>query len=383
MTELQLPVKRALRDEISERDVARMWNRIEARGRLRLRLRASRTWALAALAAAGAVVAVAIGWPSRDHGHRGPIALADGATWGTLRARGAERVLLDDGSTLALATGAVVEPLDNTETAVVVKQARGIVTYDIAPHHRRWTIECGAVSVEVIGTSFVVDRDDGRVRIDVMRGVVLVRGAGVPDHVVRLSAGMHIDVATEQRVVTASEPARAASAPPAPPAPPSRAGTASPSPAWHELAARGANDAAYATLGQGGVASAARSASVDELFALADVARLSGHAAEAVDPLRRIIDDHPHDARAPLAALALGRIQLRSLAMPGAAARTVARAIDLGVPADLAEDASALHVEALARAGKHAAARAEYARFIERFGVGPRTDELGRWIRND
>jgi transmembrane sensor len=386
-------VKDALRPVTSDSSIARMWNRIDARGRAPSSRRTGRTWALATAAAALAAVAVAMLWPSRSAPARGPILLADGASWGVVDK--AQDLRFGDGSVITLAPGSLIDPLSNSADAVVVQQARGVVTYDIAPHHRRWTIECGAVSVEVVGTRFRVERDEHHVRVDVSRGVVLVRGARVPDHVARLTVGMHLDVATDDvasvtpptvttdPVASVAPPIATVSAPPPPR--PAHAAVAQPAAAstnatWRQLAAAGANDDAYATLGQGGVASAAKTASVEELFALADVARLSGHAAEAIDPLQRIVDHHADDARASLAALTLGRIQLRALDEPREAAAWLATAITLGLPAGLTEETYALQIEALSRAGDRAAARRAYARFVERFPSSTRTAELQRWI---
>ncbi|HEX7453419.1 MAG TPA: hypothetical protein VF294_14090, partial [Polyangiaceae bacterium] len=136
---------------------------------------------------------------------------------------------------------------------------------------------------------------------------------------------------------------------------------------WRQLAARGENQKAYAELGKGGIALEAQSASVTDLFALADVARLSGHPAEAVGPLERILAHQPTDARAALAALTLGRIQLRSLSQPAAAAQSLQQALSLNVPTGLAEDTYALLVESLSRSGNAGAAREAYAQYAERF----------------
>jgi transmembrane sensor len=121
---------------------------------------------------------------------------------------------------------------------------------------------------------------------------------------------------------------------------------------------------------------------VEDLFALADVARLSGHAQEAVSPLDRIVAEHSSDPRAPLAALTLGRIQLRSLGMPAASARSVQRALALGVPEGLADDAQGLLIESLSRAGDAEGARAAYARFLARSPGSPRAAELRKWVRD-
>jgi hypothetical protein len=164
------------------------------------------------------------------------------------------------------------------------------------------------------------------------------------------------------------------------PSRPSAASSARPSAeTWRQLAARGENAEAYAQLGRAGLASASKSASVSDLFALADVARLSDHAAEAREPLERIIASYPTDARASLAALTLGRIELRSLGAPAAAAGWLERGLALGLPADLDREAYALLVESRATAGDRAGAKAAYAQYRARF-PGSAAEELRKWV---
>ena len=179
--------------------------------------------------------------------------------------------------------------------------------------------------------------------------------------------------------VTAPVVAAGTASPPVPSGPPVRAATPE---TWKQLAARGENAKAYAQLGRAGLASAARSASVGDLFALADVARLSGHPADARAPLERIFGEHPTDGRASLAALTLGRVQLRSLGAPAAAATALERALALGLPAGLDEEAYGLLVEARATAGDRAGARAAYAEYVARFpaSAGGRQAALRRWV---
>jgi hypothetical protein len=154
----------------------------------------------------------------------------------------------------------------------------------------------------------------------------------------------------------------------------------SPGETWRRFAAEGKNDQAYAVLGQAGIASESESASVADLFALADVARLSGHPADAVDPLQRIVADHSNDGRAPLAALTLGRVRLRSLAMPAAAAQSLEKAIALGIPVQLAEETHGLLIESLSRMGDRERARTEYERFRARFPASPWSADLQKWV---
>ncbi|MEO7034983.1 MAG: hypothetical protein ABI548_13825 [Polyangiaceae bacterium] len=166
------------------------------------------------------------------------------------------------------------------------------------------------------------------------------------------------------------------------PAAPATASEAVAKETWRQFAARGEHQKAYAELGKGGIALEAQSASVTDLFALADVARLSGHPTEAVGPLERILAHQPTDARASLAALTLGRIQLRSLSNPPAAAQSLQQALSLNVPTGLAEDTYALLIESLSRSGNAGAARDAYSRFAEQFPESARAPELRKWLRD-
>jgi transmembrane sensor len=149
---------------------------------------------------------------------------------------------------------------------------------------------------------------------------------------------------------------------------------------WKQLAARGENAKAYDQLGPAGLADVTKSASVGDLFALADVARLSGHPADARAPLERIVAESPTDARASLAALTLGRIQLRSLGAPAAAAASLEKALGIGLPAGLDQDAYGLLIESRATAGDRAGARVAYEQYRARFPQSAAGAELQRWV---
>ena len=118
---------------------------------------------------------------------------------------------------------------------------------------------------------------------------------------------------------------------------------------WRELARNGRHREAFATLGTQGIRREAKRLGIADLFALADVARLSGHPADAVGPLQRIIDGFPADPQAPLAAFALGRLELDDLGRPQAAAAAFSRALELGAPDSLRDNVRARLDEARAR----------------------------------
>jgi transmembrane sensor len=111
----------------------------------------------------------------------------------------------------------------------------------------------------------------------------------------------------------------------------------------------------------------------------ADVARLSGHAGEAVTHLRAVVSRHGGDPRAPLAAFTLGRVLLDELGRPGAAAAAFADAQRLAPGGALAQDALAREIEALAKAGQTVAAHDRALLYVERYPSGRRIKSVRRY----
>jgi transmembrane sensor len=196
----------------------------------------------------------------------------------------------------------------------------------------------------------------------------------VPDRVRRLAAGESLEMM--ESAPPSPSPADPAIAPEeAAEAVPARAtvAPAARSPArtsWRELARGGRHAEAFAALGSPGIRREAKRSGVSDLFALADVARLSGHPGDAVGPLTRIVTEHSEDPQAPLAAFALGRLELDDLGQPGRAVSALERALSLGAPQSLREDVRARLVEAYVRAGDAPAARAAADAYAREFPRG-------------
>jgi transmembrane sensor len=265
-----------------------------------------------------------------------------------------------DHSEIRAAGPASLRLLENSGTRFEVKQLRGRVHYEVTPGGpRRWSVDCSLATIEVVGTAFWVEAEERRVKVRVEHGVVLVKGERVPERVQRLAAGESIEISAEQPPAPASAAPSASAAPARSPTAASAA-SAEP-PRWRELARQGAFREAYAQLGPGGVSGAAAQASTDELFALADVARHSGHPREAVAPLEKIAGRG--GAQGALAAFTLGRIRLDQLGDPGGAVQEFDRALALGLGGGLRDDAAVRRVEALGRSGQRAQA-AEAARTL-------------------
>jgi hypothetical protein len=108
---------------------------------------------------------------------------------------------------------------------------------------------------------------------------------------------------------------------------------------------------------------------VDDLLLASDAARLSGHAADAVSYLERVVKNHAGDERAPLAAFTEGRI-LSDLARPADAARAFESAMALGAEGSLHENALAHAVEAYGKAGNKALAQKQARAYLARYPHG-------------
>lgn len=201
------------------------------------------------------------------------------------------------------------------------------------PHdtHRPFVVTAGDVTIEDLGTTFVVRYlSPERLSIAVEEGRVRVRARGTDTEV---SAGASLEVPVSAAAVAPRKPQQASSP------------MAS---SWRRLAERGQYEEAQSALRKAGPA-AVRDDTADLLLA-ADAARLSGHPAEAVPYLERVLRGHARDPRAGLAAFTLGRVLLDELGRPSEAVEAFARARSSGGP--LAEDALARQVEALSRAGE-------------------------------
>ncbi len=411
---LRLPLRALLRRPFDELATQRAWSRLRTARTPPVRHRRAAVLLAAALAVAALLLIVL----RRDVG---PLRLdADRVVLEVDLSGPPLQVQASDGSAITVSPGGRVEVVESSATAFGTHVDRGRARFEVRPGSaRRWTVDCGAFVVEVVGTAFEVERTADQASVSVDRGEVVVRGEAVPGHLVRLRAGERLTVPLSAVVAAPSAAVSAAPAPPAgpdapapspdasgpellpqlapqlpsplgpqlgpypgPPAPAlptSSASTSAASP-WRDLARAGDYRQAYAVLGPEGLRDAALHASVDELLTLADVARLSGHPADAVAPLERILREQGGAGRASIAALTLGRLQLDSLGQPAAAAASLNRAIAAGLPGGLAEDALARRVEAYARAGDRDAARAALAELERRYPASGRVAPARRWV---
>jgi transmembrane sensor len=263
---------------------------------------------------------------------------------------------------LTVARGAHLDVLESSPRTVSFALRSGRVRFDVRPRGpRSWRIECGAFSVEVVGTKFVLERSSEEVSVQVLHGAVLVRGATIPDGVQRLNAGGSFKArpSNDTERAQANEVARLEPIV----LPLVRAQS--------ELV----DDAIRARVAlraprRSRAAHARRNGEVETLFRAADSARLRGRAGEAAAKLSRILEHHAVDPRASLAGFALARLQLGALAQPDLAVDNLKLALSLGLPRALLEDAYGKLAEAHAKAGDKNAACVAFSEYRRRFPNG-------------
>jgi transmembrane sensor len=273
---------------------------------------------------------------------------------------GPERLVLADGSEIVAAPHTKVDVLANDANVFQTALRHGAATLQVRPGGpRRWVVECGPVSIEVVGTEFGVERSAAEVVVSVARGVVVVRGARVPDHVQRLIAG--------DRLVIPMDPAPL----------PKAAATASPDAT--ELAPANAPGPAPGLAPTGPrVASTSPRINSEELIRRADAARRSGDLVLARRLLGQAIETAQGAPAGAVAALTLARLTMAD--DPAGAAAVLARALRTGMPRGLDEDARARLIEARARSGDSEGARQAAREYRQRFPQGARSEEIRRWV---
>ena len=396
MIDVRFPLKEQLQDPVDEAALHRIAQGIDSRAN-----RGNRRRLLPLVLAGAATLVLVVATSSRIRRDPGPLVLANGREFAAADADNSTKdIRLSDGSSIRLSHGAHIDPLESSGTTFSAVVTQGRADFDVQPGGpRHWVVECGLATIEVVGTAFACDREPGRLRVEVRHGVVLVRGELVPNRVRRLTAGENLELveaspraATVANVIpnpAASSGNKSSAGPLAPEplagfssredgTPKAHAGSAH---AWRELARRGHNDEAYATLGAEGLRSESKKLGVNDLLALADVARLSGHPAEAVVPLQRILSEFASNAQAPLAAFALGRLELDSLGHARAAVSAFRKALDLGIPQGLHEDVLARLVEAYSRSGDNAGTERAAEAYLNEFPNGRHVRAVQGWRR--
>lgn len=215
---------------------------------------------------------------------------------------------------------------------------RGGARFDVVPNpSRRFVVDVGLVTVEVLGTEFDLVREGDRVQVDVVRGKVAVSWPGERRVLARGEHGIFPPEQAEEPETPDSE---------------------APDSETHAKPSK---------------------QDVEAMLSAADAARRSGHPERALSILRRVLKKYPRDSRAPLAAFTIGRIELDRRQFK-AAARQFAQVRKMGKNS-LAEHALAREIEAWNAAGNTGKARARAEEYLRKHPKGPRTAQAERVLR--
>lgn len=386
--------------ELSDVAIRRMWSNIDSRPRgtqrKGLRLSGMGHWLIPAFSAALFVLAFFITTSLWDS--RAPLAVSQGASAGELyqgvsTKNEPRQIAFADGSRIDLAKTSSLRVLSNSGGSFVSKLDRGEAVFHVTPGgSRRWIVEAGDVTVEVVGTVFTVNRDEGGVSVAVERGIVLVRGQ-VPGGEVRLTQGQM--VSSRRATLKLSAEIDLPSKKPAAVMPERNGRATSLAISLSELADEVPGelpdevpgDRADEVLGDGesdetDVKSAAGADTTDpsrltltELLDHADAARRAGNNEKAATYfyLASLRAD-PGDARRGIAALSFARVSSDQTTI----VRTLVRGLST-MPPSLREPALARLVRAAQKAGNAPLATKYAHMYLEEFPVGPRIDLVKSW----
>jgi tetratricopeptide (TPR) repeat protein len=351
------PPSKYVKADVSPARIARVWDGVSSRldvapsGRKRW---IQRSIAVAALAGvAGFVTLRVVG----EHHARSAWQAAALET-----ASDAMAVALDDGSRLELGAQTKVRVTGNEPLSLALELERGRVDCDITPRPgRHFSVSAAGVEVRVKGTRFGVELAPSRDRVNVVvsRGLVEVSWAHGAEHR-DLAAGERwsIDLAHPGATSDGGD-AAAASATPSAAAEPEPSAT--PETEAPEVEAASSASSTALSASQAHAAPVTRGAR--ELLDLGNAARRAGDVKGAARAYEELLDAHPNDARAGLAAFELGRLRMDRLGDFRGAIAALQKAVTLAPGAGFREDAMARLVSAYFNAGsadRCASARAAY-----------------------
>jgi transmembrane sensor len=367
MTKLRAPVREQLADRVDESTVQRVWSHVRARrgGSGFAKRRTLPAWSWSVVTALSVLVVAAFGVRWQESRARPPLAVPSGPlvskAGAALSMLGSERTSnneLSDGSSILLDSGSRLEVLENTSKTFVSVLRSGRGAFAVRPGGpRRWTVEAGLATVEVVGTRFSVTRLSDGVEVSVEHGVVLVRSELIQDHVQRLSAGQKLSIHAPHAPHAPNTPAVAASLP-------------VPAISW-PLAQPGASAVESTHLAP---------ASLEQLLGRANEQRRQGDVVGAEASLRRALSEHASEPQAALAAFTLGKLLSDVAGRPSDAAWAFARCLAMSPPSALAEDALFRLAEAQTKAGDRDAASESAREYASRYPQGRHGREVGRWI---
>lgn len=251
------------------------------------------------------------------------------------------KLSFEDGSSIAAKPGTRLEALAMTARDVTLRLVRGSIDVHVVEGGpRRWTIETGVLSVEVVGTEFSVERLHDRVGVRVQHGAVLVRSGELAERVERLGAGQELSLAV------AAEPPIDMS--------------------------REVNDPQRSV----------PTLSVEDLLQRADGARIAGELDRARRDLETIVRQFSKDPRAGLAAYQLASVMEQQGVASAEVIRAFERALVRASGASLRQDCYWRLSQAQLRAGQASESRKTAEAALAEYPAGRYAERLRQHIES-
>lgn len=290
---------------------------------------------------------------------------------------------LADGSTIKMYPGSHLESEINTGDVVKLRLRSGRAEFSVVKNQfDLFRVRVGTVLIDVVGTQFVVEKTNRSIKVDVQEGIVKVHGGSLRKQ--HLLAGQSITIGHDgsELAVAQAQPEQKVNGTTQRRTEKTSKNVVSSKARWRLMAQKRNFREAYTSLGSSGLSrETQRAVTAEDLFTLADVARLSGHPGQAVAPLEKLVNEFPHDNRAPLAAFTLGRLHLDILGNSDKAIFCFSQTISLGPPPSLKEHSYARLVEAFARSRKSGAAKTAAHEYMRRYPNGQYTHKVRNWAR--
>lgn len=362
--------------------------RFLAHARRRHLVRRSRGW----LSLTAAVVLGASGyvfWPASGLGF--DVEGTPGAVGDFLVAPANSSLLVDfsDGSRLNLQHEARARVLDLDAHGARLMLERGSLGAKVVhDEDTDWQVDAGPFRVHVVGTRFEVtwDPKQERFTLELSEGSVAVSGPHLQERcLVPEGARLQVSLRAGQwqgACVANSPPVANADAPALPPAevpPPEQAAAATPavesstapSTTWQQLARAGDHRAAWAEVAGLGFGTVKARARLGELMLLADLARLSGHAAPAAQALLDVRQRFPGSPEAGEATFLLGRVSADQQGAPARGALWFSRYLAEQPNGAFAAEALGRLMDCQRRAGQLDKAQLTARTYLQSYPRGP------------
>ncbi len=362
MTQPNRPLRTWLQTPDQEAAIRDGWQVVSARSAPRQR------FPVYAMAIAVAAVMLTLLWPTPDP----PVSVVQVPASAVV-----PQVLnLPDGSQLVVMPGALVEALD-TPSGSRFSVVRGQVAFSVTPRttDNPFFVQAGDTKIRVIGTRFAVTNQGGAIKVEVEHGRVRVTTrqathlVGAGQQWATPQPKTHKPGTIEPAIKTAPEPE-----PAKPPAATNIRAMQTHGKARKRLSTKTPTKAP-ATPTQPAVPGVA------DLLQIADRQRANQNPAGAQGTLQAVLNEHPKDPRAGMAAFLLARIELENLSQPRRATEHLALALELGVPASLEQIVRGRLVEAWVAVGDRQATRVAARRYLDLHPSGPRASEIKRWAQ--